>query len=124
MPPPNRRLVINLEKCEFAIPEVDFLGHPVTASGFSPLPAQVTAIQNYPRPSVVKELLAFLGVFNFYRRFVSVAAKILRPLTDATRGSPKGGGGVVPAHGQWLLRPPGLRWAQPRCWHTRSKTRS
>jgi hypothetical protein len=37
----------------------------------------------------VKQLLAFLGVFNFYRRFVPVAAKILRPLTDSTRGSPK-----------------------------------
>jgi hypothetical protein len=70
-------LVINFEKCTFAIPEVDFLG-----------PSRVAAIQKYPRPTTVKQLLAFLGVFNFYRRFVP-AAKILRPLTDSTRGSPK-----------------------------------
>ncbi len=33
--------------------------------------------------------MAFLGVFNFYRCFVPAAAKILRPLIDSTRGSPK-----------------------------------
>jgi hypothetical protein len=37
----------------------------------------------------VKQLLAFLGVFNFYRQFVPAAVKILRPLTDWTQGSPK-----------------------------------
>ncbi len=82
-------LVINFEKCTFAVPEVDFLGHRVSASGFAPLPSRVTAIQKYPRPATVKQLLAFLGVFNFYRRFFQAAAKILRPLTDSTRGSPK-----------------------------------
>jgi len=82
-------LVINFEKCTFAVPEVDFLGHRVSASGFAPLPSRVAAIQKYPRPTTVKQLLAFLGVFNFYRRFVPAAARILRPLTDSTRGSPK-----------------------------------
>ncbi len=76
-------LVINFEKCTFAVPEVDFLGHRVSASGFAPLPSRVAAIQKYPRPAMVKQLLAFLGVFNFYRRFVPAAAKILRPLTDS-----------------------------------------
>ncbi len=82
-------LVINFEKCTFAIPEVDFLGHRVSASGFAPLPSRVAAIQKYPQPATVKKLLGFLGVFNFYRRFVPAAAKILRPLTDSTRSSPK-----------------------------------
>jgi hypothetical protein len=68
---------------------VDFLGHRVSASGFAPLPNRVAAIQKYPRPATVKQLLAFLGVFNFYRRFVPAAARILLPLTDSTRGSPK-----------------------------------
>jgi hypothetical protein len=78
-------LVINFEKCTFAIPEVDFLGHRVSASGFAPFPSRFAAIQKYPRPTTVKQLLAFLGVS---RRFVP-AAKILRPLTDSTRLSPK-----------------------------------
>ncbi len=82
-------LVINFEKCTFAVPKVDFLGHRVYASGFAPFPSRFAAIQKYPWPATVKQLLAFLGVFNFCRRFVPAAAKILRALTDSTRGSPK-----------------------------------
>jgi hypothetical protein len=76
------------------VPKVNFLGHRVSASSFAPLPSRVAAIQKYPRPVTVKQLLAFLGVFNFYRRFVLVAVKILRPLTDSVRGSPKATGAV------------------------------
>ncbi len=68
---------------------MDFLGHRVSTSGFTPLPSQVAAIQKYPLLAMVKQLLAFLGVFNFYRRFVPAAAKFLRPLTNSTRGSPR-----------------------------------
>ncbi len=109
-------LVINFKKCTFADPEVDFLGHRVSASDFAPLPSQVAAIQKYPRPATVKQLLTFLGVFNFYRRFVPAAARILLPLTDSTRGSPW----------RWwrLSMPPGPLWGRPLCWHTRSKIRS
>jgi hypothetical protein len=81
--------VINFEKCTFAVPEVDFPGQRVSASSFAPLPSRVATIKKYPRPATVKQLLAFLGVFNFYRRFLPAAAKILRPLTDSTWGSPK-----------------------------------
>ena len=82
-------LVINREKCEFAVPEVQFLGHHVTAEGIQPLQEKVTAVKEHPKPKTVKQLQAFLGVVNFYRRFVPAAAKILRPLTDSLRGSPK-----------------------------------
>jgi hypothetical protein len=81
-------LVINFEKCTFAVPEVDFLCHRVSARVFAPLPSRVATIQKYPRPATVKKLLAFLGVFNFYRMFVPAVAKILRPLTDSS-SSPK-----------------------------------
>ncbi len=82
-------LFISFQKCTFAVPEVDFLGHRVSASSFAPLPSRVAAIQKYPWPGVVKQLLTFLGVFSFYRRFVLVAAKILWPIIDSTRVSPK-----------------------------------
>ncbi len=83
-------LVINGEKCEFAVPEVQFLGHHVTAEGIRPpLPDRVAAIQDNPRPTTVKQLQAFLRVVNFYRRFVQAAVKILRPLTDLLKGGLK-----------------------------------
>lgn len=68
---------------------MDFLGHRVSASGFTPPPSLVATVQKYPWPGMVKQLLAFLGVFSFYRRFVLAATKILQPLTDYTWGSPK-----------------------------------
>jgi hypothetical protein len=48
----------------------------------------VAAIQRHPQPTTVKELQGFLGVINFYHRFAPLAAKILRPLTEALRGFP------------------------------------
>jgi hypothetical protein len=83
-------LVVNADKCLFGLPEVDFLGHRLTAKGISPLPSRVQAIANFPQPPTVKHLQAFLGLFNFYRRFIPAAAKIVQPLTRALRGGPKG----------------------------------
>jgi hypothetical protein len=82
-------LVLNGEKCIFAASEVKFLGHRVTSSGVSPLPEKVEAVRRHPRPGTVKQLQGFLGMLNFYRRFVGGAACLLRPLTEALRGSPK-----------------------------------
>jgi RNase H-like domain found in reverse transcriptase len=62
----------------------------VTAAGISPLQQRVEALRRFPRPNTVQELQAFLGLLNFYRRFVPAAAAILRPLTDGLGGSPSG----------------------------------
>jgi RNase H-like domain found in reverse transcriptase/Reverse transcriptase (RNA-dependent DNA polymerase) len=79
-------LVINKDKCIFGQESLDILGHKVQASGISPLPDRVAAISNFPRPSSVVQMQAFLGLFNYYRRFVLAAAKIVKPLTDALQG--------------------------------------
>ncbi len=82
-------LVLNLEKCELGQQAVNFLSHRISADGVVPLLKHVDAIQEYPRPTDMRSLQFFLGLVNFYRRFVPAAAKILRPLTDALRGSGK-----------------------------------
>jgi cleavage and polyadenylation specificity factor subunit 1 len=76
-------LVINLEKCLFGSRTIDFLGHRVTADGVSPLPSHVKAVTDFLRPATVKELKGFMGLINFYRRFIRAAAAILKPLTDS-----------------------------------------
>jgi cleavage and polyadenylation specificity factor subunit 1 len=78
--------VVNAEKCVFAQPELEFLGHRVNAGGITPLPDKVAAIQRHPRPTTVQGLMGYLGMVNFYRRFIPGAAHTLRPLTDALRG--------------------------------------
>jgi len=84
-------LVLNLDKCNFAKQEVSFLGHKVSAAGSRPLPEKVAALQTFPQPNCIKELQQFLGMLNFYRKFLPQVAKILSPLTDALRGSPPPG---------------------------------
>jgi transposase InsO family protein len=77
-------LHINPAKCVFAQEEVDFLGHHLTTSGLTPLPSHVHPILSFPPPADAKSLQRFLGMINFYRRFLPGIAKIMKPLTDAT----------------------------------------
>jgi hypothetical protein len=83
----DNSLVLNIGKCQFGLPGLDFLGHTVSATGTTPLPTRVEAIKNFPWPAVVRELQAFLGLFNFYLCFVPKAAAIVRLLTNALCGS-------------------------------------
>lgn len=82
-------LVINRDKCEFGKDSIEFLGHRISRRGIAPLREKVTAIENFSRPDTVKGLQRFLGMINFYRRFVPRIAAVLRPLTDALAGKPK-----------------------------------
>jgi hypothetical protein len=74
-------LHINPAKCVFTQEEVDFLGHHITPTS---LPSHVHPILSFPPPTDAKSLQRFLGMINFYRRFLPGIAQILKPLTDAT----------------------------------------
>ena len=82
-------LVVNKEKCVFGVGGLEFLGHRLSARGIEPLPEKVKAVREYQQPKTVKSLQRFLGMINFYRRFLPRIAAILRPLTDALSGTPK-----------------------------------
>ncbi|CAH8553506.1 unnamed protein product [Schistosoma rodhaini] len=80
-------VTINVEKCEFGKKSLQFLGHMINSRGIMPVPAEVAAIRNYPLPESQKKLRRFLGLINYYRRFIPNCAAILQPLTDALRGN-------------------------------------
>ena len=82
-------LAINKDKCQFGLPMIDFLGHRITRDGAVPLPAKVEAITNFPRPITVKSLQEFLGMVNFYHRFIPQAARVMDSLHDALKGPSK-----------------------------------
>ncbi len=86
----QRTEVINAQKCIFGVPSINFLGHRVDAAGVTPLPQYVSAVVDFPQLSTVKELQTFLGMQNFYRRFLPAIADILHPLTDSLHGGKKG----------------------------------
>jgi len=83
-------LVLNAEKCQLGVPELDYLGHHVTATGVRPLADRISAIKKFPQPKTVGHLQTYLGMVNFYRRFLPAAARVLRPLTDSLKGGQKG----------------------------------
>jgi len=82
-------VVINPGKCVFGQLEVKFLGYLVSGTGMRPLPEKAKTIQDFKRPQTVKGLWQFLGMINFYRRFMPGAARIQAPLNDLLRGNVK-----------------------------------
>lgn len=79
-------IVINPAKCVLGQTEVTFLGHTVSANGVCPLAEKVAAIKSIPLPETAQQLRRFLGMFNFYRRFLPDAAALQAPLDDALAG--------------------------------------
>lgn len=82
--------MINPSKCIFGASSVTFLGYLISAEGTQPLPAKVKEIQNFPAPKAVRELRRFLGMVNFYRRFIPQAAQHQGPLNTLLVGLVKG----------------------------------
>jgi hypothetical protein len=82
-------LVVNTDKCVFGQTSIEFLGHLISATGSSPLPSRVDAIAAFPRPATVRQLQAFLGLFNFYRKFIPAAARVVGVATASTANAPK-----------------------------------
>ena len=82
-------LTVGLPKCVFAVSEIEFLGHNLTSSGCKPLSKHTSAIKEFPTPTDKPALQRFLGMVNFYRKFIKDAALILAPLTNALKGPDK-----------------------------------
>lgn len=79
-------IVVNPAKCVFAAAEVKFLGYAVNGQGTRPLPERVDAITRFPKPATVKQLRRFLGMLNFYRRFIPGTAELQAPLNQLLKG--------------------------------------
>lgn len=73
-------IIINPQKCQFGVAELDFLGHHITSEGITPLEDKVQAIRDYPLPQSQRALRRFIGMVNFYHRFVPHCAKLMDPL--------------------------------------------
>ncbi|XP_069176776.1 uncharacterized protein [Procambarus clarkii] len=75
-------LVVNLHKSEFARTSVIFLGHKVGGGWIAPKASKIESIIQYPTPATRKDILRFLGMAGFYRKFVPNFSSIAAPLTD------------------------------------------
>ncbi|GFS55912.1 retrovirus-related Pol polyprotein from transposon 17.6 [Trichonephila clavipes] len=80
-------LKLNISKCVFGVNELIFLGHLITPDGIKPLPDKVQAVLDYKQPETVGSLRKFLGLLNFYRRFLPKAAEQQYLLSEFLKGS-------------------------------------
>ena len=81
-------ILINPTKYMLGVHGLHFLGHHVTQHGVSPLPEQVQTIRDFPQPRTLRQLREFLGLVNFYHRFIPQCATILTPLNSLLKSTP------------------------------------
>ncbi|XP_041961667.1 uncharacterized protein K02A2.6-like [Alosa sapidissima] len=78
-------LRLKRSKCTFLQEEVEYLGHRVDAQGLHPVRKKVKAIMEAPPPSNVTELKSYLGLLNYYNKFLPNLATLLAPLHELLR---------------------------------------
>lgn len=82
----DRGLHLDIDKCEFSVSEVKYLGMIVGKNGVRMDEEKVKAILKWKIPESVKDVQSFLGFANFYRRFIAEFSKKVKCLTELTRG--------------------------------------
>ena len=83
----DNKLYAKVQKCEFDREEMTFVGYMVSPTGIGMDPAKIKSILEWPVPTSVKEVQAFLGFANFYRKFIDGYSSLATPLTTLTRKS-------------------------------------
>ena len=76
------KLTVNLSKSQIGKAKVVFLGHEVGQGEVRPKNSKVEAIVNFPQPQTKKELMRFLGMAGYYRKFCRNFSDVVSPLTN------------------------------------------
>ena len=74
------KIRLRKDKCSFNLSDVEYLGNRISAEGLKLSKSKVKATLDAPAPSKVSEPKLFLGLGNYYRKFLPNLAKILAPL--------------------------------------------
>ena len=78
-------LRLKWEKCQIGLTEVQYLGYKIDGEGIHPSKSKVQAIVDAPEPKDITQLRAYLGLLNFYRKFIPNASSLLEPLNRLLR---------------------------------------
>lgn len=74
-----------VSKCEFLKRQIEYLGHIISDKGIQVNPKKIESVKKWEPPTNVTQVQSFLGLCNYYRRFVKDFAKIATPLTNLTK---------------------------------------
>jgi hypothetical protein len=78
-------LKIKPSKCQFAKPELAFLGHVINREGILPDPEKIEKVKNFPRPKTVTNIRSFLGLASYYRKFIENFSRIAKPMNHLVK---------------------------------------
>ena len=78
-------LYVKLEKCKWKVKEVEFLGVVIGPEGIKMEKEKVKGILEWPTPKCIKDVQKFLGLANYYHRFIEGFATVARPLHDTVK---------------------------------------
>ena len=81
----EHELYAKLSKCEFFKNALTFLGHIVSAQGIQVDPVKIQVVKEWPVPQNVTHVRQFVGLANYFRKFVMSFSEMAKPLTDLTR---------------------------------------
>ncbi|XP_059310115.1 uncharacterized protein LOC132061290 [Lycium ferocissimum] len=87
--PEENQLYAKFSKCEFWLESVSFFGHVVTGDGIKVDHQKVSAVKDWPRPTSAAEIRSFLGLANYYQKFVEGFLSIASPLIKLTQKTAK-----------------------------------
>jgi len=83
----SNELQVSLEKCTFMVKELVYLGYRVSTEGVSMVGEKIQAIKDFGIPRNVTEVRSFLGMANYYRKFIRDFSRLAFPLTQLTKKS-------------------------------------
>jgi len=82
-------LYVKLEKCTWKVRKIGFLGVVIGPSRIEMEKEKVDRVLSWPKPKNVKDVRKFLGLANYYRRFIKDFAQVARPMNMLTRKNVK-----------------------------------
>ena len=78
-------MYVKAEKCALFLESVEFLGHKIDKHGIHVEAGKIKAIVDWPEPKSLVEVQSFLGLCNYYRKFIVRFSELATPLTLLTR---------------------------------------
>jgi len=78
-------LYIKPEKCVWKVRRVRFLEVVIGPNSIEMEKVKVNRVLSWPMPKNVKDVRKFLGLANYYRRFIKDFTKVARPMNMLTR---------------------------------------
>lgn len=77
---------MNIDKCEFCMSSLRYLGFVIDKQGLRTDPDKIEAMVEFPRPNTTTEVKRFLGMVSWYRRFVRDHSSLIAPLNSLLKG--------------------------------------